>query len=166
MPKRTDISSILVIGAGLVLYGCGNTQTSHSEQVSFGGERPASVSECVDGMAKAGEIWSDGSVRTSFVYDVTELGLTGAKQFWKRSPDENGENSMTIHQGDVSDRAISDFLRRAPEGETEMFATEGLILVRINDDAARPFDAVMRTGCERLRDGVTIRQYTISRGNS
>ncbi|MDP4539321.1 hypothetical protein Q9K01_06770 [Qipengyuania sp. DY56-A-20] len=164
MPRGTDISSLLVIGAGLALYGCGDAETSRSEQVSFGGERPASVSECLERLAEGGEIWGEESVRASFVYDVSALGPDAVKQFAKRSI-EGGRHSMAVHHGEASDQALKNFLDRTPEGDTEMFGTDDLVLLRVNDAMARPFDAALRTGCQRLREGVTIRQYTFSRGN-
>jgi len=156
----------LAITTSLSVSGCGEATTSRSEQVSFNDQGPTSVAECIDKLAKGGEIWGEGSVRATLVYDVTDLGLSGAKQFGKRSPNGNGELSITIHQGEALEGAVNDFLQRTPKGDTELFAADDLILLRINDDAASPFDAALRTGCERLRDGVTIRQYTFSRGNT
>lgn len=167
MPKRTDISSILAIGAGLILAACGDSgTTSRSETTTVKEPATATVADCIERFSSGRDVWGDDKVRASFVYDISELGPDGLKQFWRESPDSDGQHSVTNQMGDGSEEALESFLKSDPKGDTEVFGTDDMSIIRINDAPAASFDEALRTGCERLRDGVTVRQVTFSQGNS
>ncbi len=145
----------------MTLVGCDASQTSSSESTTFGASSLDSVSDCIEKFATGGEVWGASPVRASFVYDLTEATeLENDDQVWKRQPGAEGTHSVTIHNGDGSAKAAEEFLKSTPKGNIETFSSDSLSLVRVNDTTEARFEGALRLGCERLRDGVTIRQVT------
>tara|TARA_R110002072_G_scaffold138109_2_gene281124 strand:+ start:16146 stop:16649 length:504 start_codon:yes stop_codon:yes gene_type:complete len=161
MLDRIGAVSILLGGAAMTSAGCDASHTSRSENTAFGSSAPGSVSDCAEKFAAGGEVWGDNPIGASFVYDVTEIrDLEADGQFWQREPGDEGTHSVTIHNGDGGAQAVEDFLKSPPTGDSETFSSERISLVRVNEAPEAKFEEALRRGCERLRDGVTIRQVT------
>ena len=164
MLDRIGAISILLGGAAMTSAGCDASHTSRSENTAFGSSAPGSVSDCAEKFAAGGEVWGDNPIGASFVYDVTEVeGLGTNGQFWQRKPGDEGTHSVIIHNGDGAAQAVEDFLKSTPSGDSETFSSESISLVRVNEAPEAKFQEALRKGCERLRDGVTIRQVTFFR---
>lgn len=165
MPKRTDISSILAITAALALSACGdNGTTNRSETTTLKEPATATVGECLERFANGRDVWGDTKVKASFVYEVQDFDMMKAEAFWGDNPEADGKHSVTTHNGEGGNEALEEFLKSDPKGDTELFSAEGVSLIRINDGPSENFEAALRTGCERLREGVTVRQVTFSQG--
>ena len=161
MPKRTDISSILVIGASLALAACDEQDISRSETTSLA-EPTATVSECIEKFSGGKDVWSGKPVRASFVYDASDLEGDKVETFFGGDPMQAGSHSVTITDGDV-DKARDEFLKRKPEGNSARLEAGDLTLIRVNYGPAT-FDEALREGCERLNGGASILQVTFSQG--
>ena len=161
MAGNSQVIPAIALPLTFAFTGC--SQEGSRDETTTLSDSATEVAECVERFADRG-VWGDGNVRASFVYDVTELGLDGIEAMWDAQPEEGGKHSMTIHTGGGGNRALERFLKSDPKGDTEAFGMDGVALIRVNYDAADSFEEALRTGCERLRDGVSIKQVTFSRG--
>ena len=165
MPKRTDISSILVIGFALALAGCESKSESRTETTTIREPDEQTHEECIERFSKGAEVWVNRAAKASFVYDISDLSGDKVRNFWGKSPEEGGKHTGTAHTGGGAGAAVKEFLEREPIGDTEMIMAGGLTLIRVND-APASFEEAVRGGCERLREDVSIRQVTFSEGKT
>jgi hypothetical protein len=124
-------------------------------------EEPSGQKEqCMERFADRG-VWGTDQVKSSFVYDISALEGEPAHAFWGGDPAEFGQHTAKIVEGEAED-AEKQFLEGEPVGSTELFQAGDLVLMRVNDPAAL-FDTALRRGCDRLREGVTVKQVTFSK---
>ena len=65
---------------------------------------------------------------------------------------------------DDSGSALEAFLSSSDGSDTAFFQSGDVLLFRVSDVPA-PYSDVVRTGCARLREGVSVRQVTFEQGN-
>lgn len=163
MPKRTDISLILLLPA-LALAGCGSESTTTSEEVVFEGELTADMTECMERFADRG-VFGEEDVRASFTYDISALGPDAVNTFWGGDPSVDGVYRGMIVEGDDVEAGLNDYLKADPKDDAEMFEGGDIRMLRVNQPEMS-FANALRKGCGRLREGVTIRQVQFSRGKN
>lgn len=162
MPKRTDISSILVIGASLTLVACGGQEVSRSETTELA-EPTTEVSECIAKFSRGKALWSAKPVRASFVYDASDYD-DEPMSFFENVTDSGAPDTVVAVTGH-SQNAVNDFLATSGETETAVLMAEETILFRVTSGPDE-FDALLEQGCGRLSEGVAIKQVTFSRDQS
>ncbi len=162
MAKRTDTRLILVIAVALAIGACGE-RVSRSETTSPD-ELVGDAADCVERFAGGSKSWGERPVRASFFYDVASLGKKANLTFLgKGDPADDGAHRTVIAMDDAGS-ALEDFLSSSDHSDTAFFRSGDVLLFRVNDGPA-PYSDVLRTGCARLREGVSIRQVTFEQGN-
>ena len=127
-------------------------------------EPSAETAECMAKFADRGT-WGDDDVDASFVYDIGALDGDQVVAFWGGDPSEVGQHSAKIVESESEadgEEVQKEFLDSEPAGDTEVFRNGETVLMRVNDPSAG-FEEALKRGCERLRDGVTIKQVTFAR---
>ncbi len=149
----------LLPAASLALAAC-EKEPARTETTTL--EEPSDQKQqCIEKFAERGEVWGSDQVKSSFVYDISALEGEPAHAFWGGDPAEYGQHTAKIVEGEAGE-AEKEFLDSAPVGSTELFQAENVVLMWVNDPAAL-FDTALRRGCDRLREGVTVKQVTFSK---
>lgn len=148
-------------GAALALFlaAC-EKEPARTETTTL--EEPSDQKEqCMEKFADRGKVWGSDQVKASFIYDISALEGDKAHAFWGGDPAEYGQHTAKIVEGEAGE-AEKEFLDAEPVGSTELFQAGDTALMRVNDPAAL-FDTALRRGCDRLREGVTVKQVTFSK---
>lgn len=156
MTKRAAMWLLPV--ASLTLSAC-EKEPARTETTTLA-EPSDQKAQCMEKFADRG-VWGSDQVKSSFVYDISALEGEPAHAFWGGDPAEYGQHTAKIIEGEAGE-AQQEFLDSEAVGSTELFQAGDTILMRVNDPAAL-FDTALRRGCDRLREGVTVKQATFSK---
>lgn len=148
MPKRTDISSILVVGAVCALAGC-----TKAEAVAETGEA------CVERFANvargsAATLMAGKPVMATYSYDVTAMPAADLKVLMRLGEDTSKSPKGTLVSG-ASGRALKDFMAAEVEPRGAIFMAADVSIYR----TIRPVDRVSQvvaTGCAAQGPGMRL----------
>ena len=162
MPHRSSIP--ILLASALALSACGGEkETFRSEETTFEGNEPASVTDCVERFSTGRDVWGDAPVWASFVYDLSALGDNGVETFLGADPAKLSNHAVKITHNDpeiARNRFLGNKAKR--RGTSELRAGEYLLLRQ--NFANQPFDETLRKGCANVKDGVKVAQVTFSKG--
>ena len=148
MPKRTDISSILVIGAAIALTGCSKAEAV-AETADACVQRFADIAR-----SDAAKLLAGKPVMAIYSYDVTAMPGADLKSLMRLDEDVSKAPKGTLVSG-ASGQALKAFMAAEVEPRGAIFMAADVSIYR----TIRPVDSVAQvaaTGCAAQGPGMRL----------